>query len=172
MSKRDNLKFKTQSSKQKVKTMEELEQKMGEYMRGWQRAQADYQNLQKETQQWKQEFVQYAKADFILELLPVYSHYKTALEHIPKEDKNKDWVQGIQHIFQQLKTLLDKFNIKEIKTIGEEFDHNMHEAVGHEVDETQDDDVVLKEVQPGYMLGDKTLQPAKVIINKIDIKEK
>jgi len=156
---------KEKKSKKKLNS-EELEQKLGEYMHGWQRAQADYQNLQKETDKWKSEFVQYAKADFILELLPVYSNYKIALEHIPAEDKQKDWVQGIQHIFQQLKTLLDKFDVTEIKTVGEEFDHNIHDAVGTEYDESKEEDIIIKETMPGYMLKDKVLQPAKVIINK------
>jgi len=162
---------KDKKTKKQKPSIEELEQKAGEYMQGWQRAQADYQNLQKETEAWKIEFVQYAKADFILELLPVYSHYKTALEHIPEEDKSKDWVQGIQLIFKQLQSLIEKFNIKEIKTVGEAFDHNIHEAVGTDIDESKDDDIILKDVQPGYVLGDKTLQPAKVIINKVEDKK-
>jgi molecular chaperone GrpE len=150
---------------------EELEQKMGEYMSGWQRAQADYQNLQKETKQWKAEFVQYAKVEFILELLPVYSHYKIALEHVPAEEKDKDWVQGLQHIFQQIKTMLDKFHVVEMKTVGEKVDYNLHEAVGDETDKEKENDTILKEMQPGYMLKDKVLQPAKVIVNKLDIKK-
>ncbi|MFW0862211.1 MAG: nucleotide exchange factor GrpE [Candidatus Komeilibacteria bacterium] len=155
--------------KKKKLNSEELEQKLGEYMQGWQRAQADYQNLQKETDKWKGEFAQYAKADFILELLPVYSNYKIALEHIPEEDKQKDWVQGIQHIFQQLKTLLDKFDVKEIETVGKEFNHELHDAVGTEYNESKEEDIILKQTMPGYMLKDKVLQPAKVIINKKDI---
>ena len=162
MAKQKDLKDKNK----KTSKVEELEQKLGEYMQGWQRAQADYQNLEKNTQKWKEDFVQYAKADFILDLLPVYSNYKIALNHIPKEDKNKDWVQGIKHIFQQLKTLLNKFNVQEIKTVGQVFDYNKHEAIGHESDEEKEDDIILKEIQPGYVLGDKVLQPAKVIINK------
>lgn len=146
----------------------ELEQKLGEYMQGWQRAQADYQNLQKETQKWKQEFAQYAKADFILELLPVYTNYKVALQHIPKQDKDKEWVKGIEHIFKQLQNLFNKMDIKEIKTIGEKFDYNLHEATGYEHDNKQADEIILREVQPGYLLGDKVLQPAKVIINKLN----
>jgi len=149
---------------------DDLEQKLGEYMQGWQRAQADYQNLQKETVKWKEDFVQYAKADLIMELLPVFSNYKIALDHIPAEESNKDWVIGIQHIFKQLKTLLDKQDVQEIKTVGEEFNHNLHDAVGYEGDENQDEDIILKEILPGYMLKDKVLQPAKVIINKINLK--
>lgn len=160
---------KDKKEKKKSKS-DELEQKLGEYMQGWQRAQADYQNLQKETVKWKEDFVQYAKADLIMEILPVFSNYKIALEHIPAEDKNKDWVMGVQHIFQQLKTLLDKQDVQEIKTVGEAFDHNLHDAVGHEMDENQAEDIILKEIQPGYMLKDKVLLPAKVIINKINLK--
>ncbi|MBL7021794.1 nucleotide exchange factor GrpE [Patescibacteria group bacterium] len=157
---------KDKKEKNKRVKSEELEQKLGEYMQGWQRAQADYQNLQKETDKWKIEFVQYAKADFILELLPVYSNYKIALDHIPKEDKNKDWIKGIEHIFKQLQTLLDKFDVKEIDTVNKEFNHNLHDAIGDEYDENKEEDIILKEVQPGFMLKDKVLQVAKVIINK------
>ena len=63
-----------------------------------------------------------------------------------------------------------KFNVKKIETIGKEFDHNFHDAVGHEFNESLDEDIILKEIQPGYILNEKVLQPAKVIINKKDIK--
>jgi molecular chaperone GrpE len=122
----------------------ELEQKLGEYMNGWQRAQADYQNLQKETAKWKEDFVQYAKADFILELLPIYSHYKTALNHIPVADQTKDWVQGIKHIFSQLQALFKKLGVEEMVVVGETFDHNFHEAIARNKNPSQPDEVILR----------------------------
>ena len=139
----------------KIKKDTNLAAELAECQAGWLRAKADYQNLQKETEKWKMDFVQYAKADMILELLPVYSYYKTALQHIPDEDKEKEWLKGIEHIYKLLQDFMSKMNVREIKTVGKDFDHHFHEPIKQETDETKDDNIVLSEVQPGFMLGEK-----------------
>lgn len=152
----------------KTKKEKNIKEELAEVEARWLRAKADYQNLQKETEKWKMNFAQYAKADMILELLPVYSHYKTALNHIPDEDKDKEWLKGIEHIYKLLQDFMSKMDVSEIKTIDQEFDHNIHEAIKQETNEAKEDNIVLAEIQPGFMLGDRVLQPAKVIVNNLN----
>ncbi|MFH1667853.1 MAG: nucleotide exchange factor GrpE [Candidatus Komeilibacteria bacterium] len=152
----------------KIKKNENLAEDLAECKAGWLRAKADYQNLQKETEKWKMDFVQYAKADMIVELLPVYSHYRTALEHIPEDEKEKEWVKGIEHIYKLLQDFMTKMSVRQIETVGKEFDHNLHEAIKQEIDDTKPDHTVLTEVQAGYLVGEKVLQPAKVIVNNLN----
>ena len=76
----------------------ELEQKCKEYLNGWQRAQADYINLQKEAEKKRAEWIKLANAGLLMELLPIYDNLKLAIEHIPQDKKKSEWVVGIEHI--------------------------------------------------------------------------
>jgi molecular chaperone GrpE len=133
---------------------------------GWQRAQADYANLKKETESKLANIVEFANAAFMAETLPVYSHFKLAMSHVPENQKDQDWVRGIMQIQKQFQDFFKKYQITEIKTVGEKFDHNVHEATVHEAADGFESDVVFAEVQPGYLLRDKVLIPAKVKVAK------
>lgn len=148
------------------KLLEESQDQAEQSLAGWQRAQADYANLKKETEKRSKDIVEFANATFMAEVLPVYNHFKLALSHIPEEAKKQDWMIGIEHIKTEFKSFLKKYNIEEIKTVGEKFDTNLHEAVAHEEVEGFTEDTVYEEVEPGYMLGDKVINPAKVKVAK------
>ncbi|MFA5029447.1 MAG: nucleotide exchange factor GrpE [Patescibacteria group bacterium] len=137
-----------------------------EHLAGWQRARADYSNFKREQEKRQQEVVEFANAVTLAEILPVYSHFKLALKHIPQEQKKEAWVEGIIQIGKQFIDFLKKFKIEEIKTIGEKFNHEFHEAVVHEEKNGFESDVIFEEVSPGYLLAGKVLQPAKVKVAK------
>ena len=146
--------------------LEEAKTQAQDNLAGWQRAQADYANFKKETESRQRDVIEFANAAFMAEVLPVYNHFKLALEHIPKEQKKLDWVVGLLHIKKQFQDFLKKYKIEEIRTIGEAFNHNLHEAVAYEEKEDYESDVVFAEVQPGYTLDGKILIPAKVKVAK------
>lgn len=133
---------------------------------GWQRAQADYSNLSKEQDKKYKETASWANAMLLAEILPVYNHFKLALQHIPEERKKESWLAGIEMIQKQFRDFLKKYKIAEIKTVGEQFDPNLHEALVHEKQEGFEPDKIFEEVSPGYLLGDKVLMPAKVKVSK------
>lgn len=144
----------------------ELEQQAGEYLAGWQRAQADYQNLQKQMVQEKADFVKYANANLIIELLQVYDNFKLAFNSVPEKEKESPWLKGLEYILKQWQDLLKNQNVEEIKTIGKKFDLSLHEAVDYKKDKTKKTGIILQEIKPGYKLNDKVIQVAKVVVNK------
>jgi molecular chaperone GrpE len=148
------------------KLLAEAEKQSEESLAGWQRARADYANLKKETERRQKDIIQFVNAALMAELLPVYNHFKLALSHIPKNQKQESWVIGIEHIKKQFQDFFKKYKIEEIKTIGEKFDHNLHEAVAHEKRDDFEEDVVFEEIQPGYTLGGEVINPAKVKVAK------
>lgn len=150
---KENLKF-TDIEKWKKHAEENLD--------GWKRAKADYINLKKETDKKLQETIQYANAAILLDMLPVNDHFKLAMQHIPKEEREKDWVKGIEHIHKEFLELLNRMGIEEIKTEGEIFDPELHEAIGREKKDGAKPGTILKEAAPGYKLFNKVLQHAKV----------
>ena len=144
----------------------ETEKQAQENLAGWQRAQADYANFKRETDQRQKDLFEFANAAFMTEFLPIYSHFKLALEHMPEGQRKIDWVIGIRHIKKQFQDWLKKYKIEEIKTIGELFNHNWHEAVTHEEQAGYKSETIFAEVQPGYTLNGKVLMPAKVKVAK------
>ncbi|MFA5069991.1 MAG: nucleotide exchange factor GrpE [Patescibacteria group bacterium] len=140
--------------------------KAEEHLNGWKRAKADYLNLKKDAQKEKEDLIKFSNAALVIEILPIYDHLKLAFYHLPKELENSNWVKGISGIKKQTQDFLESLGIKEIKTIGEKFDPNFHEAVVHEKKEGFKTDIIFEEIKPGYMMEGKVLYPAKVKVAK------
>lgn len=131
-----------------------------EYLAGWQRAKADYANLQKETEKRMSEFRQYAQADLLEQLFPLVDYFKQGFSLVPEEEKDSAWMQGIRHIQDNLNKILQENGVEEIKTVGEKFNPELHEAVKGEGEE------IVQEVSTGFKLNGQVVRPAKVIINE------
>jgi len=128
-----------------------------DYEHLYKRALADYQNLLKQTAQEKQEFAKYANEQLILEIIPVYDHLKMAIEH--SDEKNHDqWLEGVKHVLNQFKNILESIGVEEINTEGEKFDPEKMEALEGQGTKVE------KEVKPGYIYNGKVIIPAKVIL--------
>ena len=170
-------------SKVKGKSKEEdLKQKCEEYLNGWKRAQADYQNLVKEFEAKRIDYVRYANANLIMEILPVLDNFKAAFSQIPENEKDSPWVIGFGYIKKQLEALLAQNGVETIKTVGEKFDPSLHEAVedsaapastpqsasGRTMERPSEqgkDGQIIKEIRPGYTLNKKCVQAARVVVN-------
>lgn len=146
--------------------LEQAQAEAEKNLAGWQRAQADYANLKKENEKRGEEFFALANAAFMAEVLPVYNHFKLALKHIPEDQSNQDWVVGIKQIAKQFQDFLKKYKVEEIATVGKKFDPKVHEAVAHENKEGFEEDVIFEEIQPGYLVEGRLLNPAKVKVAK------
>src|SRR3989344_1863613 len=143
-----------------------LQQQADEYLDGWKRARADYQNYKKETEKKTAEMIQFANASLVAELLPIYNHFKLALAHVPEDQKKVEWVIGFEHIYRQLTDFLKNLGIEEIKTVSEKFNPDIHEAVAHEAKDGFAADMIFAEVSPGYTLHGTVVVPAKVKVAK------
>lgn len=139
-----------------------------EYKLGWQRAQADYMNLQKETAKQKSEWMQMIKGDILESFIPVYDNFKKAFAHATDGDAKQfeNWKKGIEYIMKQFGDVLKQNSIEEIKTVGEMFDPRFHEIVGEEESEGAKEHEIVKEMDGGYKVGDKVIKVAKVIVAK------
>lgn len=146
--------------------LEKLAAKADEYLNGWKRAKADYLNFKKQTENHQRETIQYANAALIAELIPIYNNLKLALENKPEELKDNDWIRGVELIKNQFNEFFKQLGIEEIKTVGEKFNPEMHEAV--EIVEEKDfkPDTIFEQVSAGYTLHGKVINPAKVRVAK------
>jgi len=148
--------------KQKVK---DAETKAKENLDNWQRAQADFMNLRKRDEEAKGEFLKFAKADTLSELIPVLDSMNAALEH-PSTSSGQA-VSSIEPIYRQFMQILKSHGLEELNPQGETFNPSEHEAVGMITTDKEDEDhKVLKVFQKGYSLGGKVIRPAKVQVGE------
>jgi molecular chaperone GrpE len=145
---------------------EGLKTQADEHKVNWQRALADYRNLQKETAIMRSQWAQMSEEQILRDFIPVYENFKLAfrLQTSDFSPEQRKWADGIQYIMKQFGDVLKSYNVQEIKTVGEKFDPCWHEAVSEE--EGGEAGVILKEVEGGYKMGDKVIKPARVIISK------
>lgn len=148
------------------KNCDKLKQEAGEYKIGWQRALADYQNLQKETSARRAEWAQMSEQQILEEFIPVYEHLKMSLNGTNDENGNNPWLDGVKHVLKQFADILKAHGVEEIKTVGEKFDPKYHEAVGHEAVEGVAEDEIVREMSGGFKMGDRVIKAARVVVGK------
>lgn len=128
-----------------------------EYLAGWQRAKADYINLQREHEQKIADYFKFANEGLILELLSILDSFEAAIKH--SKDK------GVEQLYNQLLSVLKSNGLEEIKSIGEKFNPELHEAV-ETIKSDKGEGIVAEEIQKGYKLHNKAIRPAKVKVGK------
>ena len=133
------------------------------YLASWQRAQADFANFKRRTDQERNETVIRANAALMLNLLPVLDDLERALDNISEKLSRLTWVDGIVLIYRKLKSTLEANGLSEVKALGETFDPNFHEAALYDDGE---EGKVIEELQKGYMLHDRVLRPAMVKVGR------
>lgn len=151
------------------KELEAEKKKTEEYLNNWKRAQADFENYKKRQSELFGEIVNSASAGIILEILPIYDTFSLAIKHTPEEIKSKEWVKGIVQLKSQLENLLKDRGAEEIKSVGEKFNPEFHEAVemvDSPAGEEKPEDEILEEVQKGYKLNGMVIRTAKVKVAK------
>lgn len=141
-----------------------LQKQADEYLEGWKRAKADYVNLKKQTDKDRQEVSQYIQAATVMEFVPIYDNLKRSARHVPLDQKDTEWVKGVQHIQKQFEALLKKMGLELIETIGKHFNPNLHHAVSKIQQPGIPAGQIVDEVKSGFKNGDRILQPADVVV--------
>jgi len=145
------------------KALEEEKARAESYLANWQRAQADYINLKRRTEQEKAEATKFANSMLILNLLPVLDDFERAFNSLSARLAGLTWVDGIRLIYRKFQSVLEAHGLSEIEALGKPFDPYQHEAIMYQEGE---EGVVLEVVQKGYRLHDRVIRPAMVIVGK------
>ncbi|OGN94539.1 MAG: nucleotide exchange factor GrpE [Chloroflexi bacterium RBG_13_50_10] len=141
----------------------EEKEKAERYLANWQRSQADLQNYARRAEQEKSETVEFANRTLILDLLPILDDFERALASLSVELEGQNWTDGIELIYNKLKTVLEAQGLAEIKAKGECFDPYFHEAAG-QVD--GEEGIIVDELRKGYQFKGKLLRPSMVMVGK------
>lgn len=141
--------------------LSELRQQADAYKANWQRAAADLQNYKRRTEQERAEQAGLQKATLIINVLPIFDDLDRAAESVDARLAGLGWVQGVLNIHRKFAQLLESMEVRAVNPEGDQFDPNLHEAVGQQ---PGDENTVVAVLQKGYMLGDRVLRPAMVIV--------
>jgi len=142
----------------------EFKAKADEYLQLAQRVQADFDNFRRRTIQEREESAKYCSMRLALSILPVLDNFERAF-HAKGEDI-KQFMEGMELIYRQLRDVLEKEGVKPMDAVGDEFDPNLHEAVMQEASDKFPNNTVMEEFQKGYFLADRVLRPAMVKVAK------
>ena len=140
----------------------EITTKAEEYLDGWQRARADFANYKKRVLRENADIRQMARGEVIKLYLDIADDLGWALQEKPESGEEGTWADGIEIIFQKLRSRLEAEGIKPMNPLGEEFDPNIHEALMKEESKEYESGQIIEVMQEGYWIGEKVLRPALV----------
>ena len=149
-------------TREQMEKMEGLAGQLAELNDQHLRLMAEYDNYRKRTQKEKESIYQDAKADTITKFLEVYDNLERAV--MQEGDEENVHKKGMTMIFHQLQGILEKLGVTVLDPQGETFDPEKHNAVMHVEDENLGESVVSQVYQKGFLLGDKVIRFATVVV--------
>ena len=135
------------------------------------RAYADAENIKKRCAQEIEKNNKYAISSFAKNLLSVADNLDRALKSIPEDKKDdcehlKNLLAGVEMTQHELTKVFEKFGIKKMEIIGTKFDPNFHQVIQEVEDKEKANGTIISELQSGYMINDRILREAMVIVSK------
>lgn len=132
------------------------------------RAMAELDNFKKRTEREKSEALKYSNEQIITDLLPVLDDLDRVLEHLPEGASKElhDFVSGVQLVAKTFVSVLGKFGLSEIKSEGEKFNPEFHEAVAHIPSADIPSDNIVEVHRKGYILHDRVIRAAMVSVSR------
>lgn len=127
---------------------------------------AEFENYKKRNIKEQMEFAKYANEKVIREILPVIDNLERAILHSKETNDFKGLIEGIELTYKQFLGSLGRFGVKTIQSLGEPFDPSKHQAMGQIESDKYEENIVIEELQKGYLLEDRTLRPALVNLSK------
>lgn len=148
-----------------TKREQDMLDKIDELTNDLQRNQAEFENYRRRSEEEKTQSVTYGKKAAIIELLPTIDNLERAMSHVPEDLKDHQYMKGMSGVLKQLHEALNKFGVQRIQTVDQEFNPETMSAVQME-DGDGDKEVVVEELQAGYMLGDEVVRHAMVKVGR------
>lgn len=125
---------------------------------------AEWQNFRNRTEKEKTQMFETGAKSVIEKILPVVDNFERGLSAIPEDEKGKPFADGMEMIYKQLMTELDKLEVKPIEALGVEFNPEFHNAVMQVESEEYDTGVIAQELQKGYTYRGQVVRHSMVAV--------
>jgi molecular chaperone GrpE len=154
-----------QSEDEQISEEDKLKAEASEWQNKYLRLYAEFDNFKRRTSKERLELLQIAGKDVIVDLLPVLDDFERAQKSMETASDIEAVKEGVKLVHHKLKNLLTSKGLKEMTSIGDEFNADVHEGITNIPAPTDDlKGKVLDELEKGYYLNDKVIRFAKVII--------
>jgi molecular chaperone GrpE len=124
---------------------------------------AEFDNYRRRSERERREAQDAGAANVLRELLDVADNFDRALGH-GGDDVPAAFLEGMRLVARGLHDLLDRRGVKRIESVGRTFDPHLHEAIASEPSARHAPHEIVREIQPGYVIGERVLRPSKVIV--------
>lgn len=145
---------------------EELKGKLEEAENRILRLQADFENSRRRARLDLEATEKYRAQSLITGLLPAIDNFERALQLEADNEQAKSLLQGVEMVYRSLLDALKAEGAEQIEAAGKEFDPHIHQAVMQVEDESFDSNIVIEELQKGYILKDRVIRPSMVKVNQ------
>jgi len=129
------------------------------------RSQADFENYKKRCAREKEEAIKYANKDLLDRLISIVDHFELGLEAARAEGEKSPIYSGMSLVLKQLQDFLVENGLQPIEAVGQKFDPNLHEAIGHEPSSVVPEGTVIRQTRRGYRFKDRLLRPSSVFVS-------
>ena len=140
------------------------------------RSLAENENLRKRTAKEIEQIKKYGHISLLRDFLNVVDNMERAVKSSTSENQSetgvKNLIDGIEIVLKEMKSLLDKNQIKKIEPLYEKFDYNFHQAMFEAPSSDYEEGLIIEVIQPGYLLHDRLIRPAMVGVSKGEMVEK
>ena len=140
------------------------------------RSLAENENLRKRTAKEIEQIKKYGHISLLRDFLNVVDNMERAVKSSTSENQSetgvKNLIDGIEIVLKEMKSLLDKNQIKKIEPLHEKFDYNFHQAMFEAPSSDYEEGLIIEVIQPGYVLHDRLIRPAMVGVSKGEMAEK
>ncbi len=135
---------------------------------GWReryiRLKADLENVKRHADAEKVRLTNQGKDAVLDDIFPIVDHLQLAIRAAEDAEEDTGIVQGIEMVYNEFLSVLEKHGVKKIEARGEPFDPRVHDAVAVQEHPDVEKDTVVEEVRNGFMRGESLLRPAHVIV--------
>lgn len=130
------------------------------------RLSAEFENYKKRTQRETNDFKKFANESIFRQLLSVVDNLERAISAAEENSEESALFEGVKLTHKDIIKLFETFNVKSVNADNESFDPNFHQAVTQEETDEFPDNTVTKVLQKGYLLHDRLIRPAMVVVSK------
>jgi molecular chaperone GrpE len=127
---------------------------------------AENENARRRIRQQSEESVRIQKENLIRDLLPIVDNLERAVDAAKGSSDGKSIVEGVRMVLASLMDFLKAHGVRPIASVGEPFDPNRHEAADQVHHATHPPNTVVEEFHRGYLMNEKVLRPARVVVSK------
>ena len=147
--------------------LESAENEAKQHYDNFLRASAELENFKKRTSREMSDLRKYANEALLRELLPIVDNLERAISSSSDDNQSENGVvEGVGMTLKEILKVFEKFSVKPIAAVGNQFDPAFHQAIQQEETDNHPENTVIQEFQKGYMIHDRLLRPSMVIVSK------